>query len=220
MSVSLLRSRITYVRTYLVRSIIIVTAVSGLLAYYLTSTDIVNQNLQQTNWNTAASTFTLFVGIITLGRRYIATIIKRGMYWPYMIYAVVLMPIWTVFGLYAGVYSDLYQTAFLSTKITLHIAILGQLCFFLISGMYRVLRMKSFRTTLYTCLTVLMVVCNASWMLAAFPQVNDLGYWLLNNPSMAMTRTLLISGAFGGVILSLRILMGLERGSLRATEGA
>lgn len=211
---------LTYVRMYLVRSILLVGALSGLISFYFVSPQAVAVASELQLWNTAASSFTLFVGIITLSRRYIVNIMKRGDYWPYQVYSIVLIPIWVALGLYTGIYSDLYQTAFLSTKITLHIAILGQLVFFLISGSYRVLRLKTFRTGLYAFFTLLMIMCNASWMLSVFPQVDKLGYWLLDNPSMAMERTLIISGGIGGAILSLRILMGLEKGSLRATEGA
>jgi len=210
----------TYARTYLTRLIILVCALSGLGAMYFTSPQVSGVANELQLWNTAAATWTLFVGIITLSRRYVVSIINRRTYWPYMTYAIVLTPLWVIMGVYAGVYSDLYQTAFLSTKVTLHIAILGQLVYFLLSGSYRVLRMKSFRTALYAFFALTMVVVNSSWMLAIFPQVDKLGYWLLNNPAMAMQRTLTISGAIGGVILSMRILMGLERGSLRATEGA
>ena len=210
---------LTYVRMYLVRAIILVGAISGLVSYYLVSPEATAINTELVLWNSAASSWTLFVGIITLSRRYIVNIIKRAQYWPYMTYAVVIIPLWVILGLSTGIYSDMYQTAFMSTKITLHIAILGQLVFFLISGMYRVLRLKSFRTTVYAVLALTMLVCNASWMLSIFPQVDAFGYWLLNNPSMAIERTLTIAGGFGGAILSLRILMGLEKGSLRATEG-
>jgi len=210
----------TYVRTYLTRIIILVCALSGLAAWYLTPPEISGVATELQLWNTAAATWTLFVGIITLSRRYVVGIINRRTYWPYMTYAMILTPLWTIMGLYFSVYSNLYQTAYLSTKVTLHIAILGQLVYFLLSGSYRVLRMKSFRTVVYAFFALTMVVVNSSWMLALYPQVDKLGYWLLNNPAMAMQRTLTMSGAIGGIILSIRILMGLERGSLRATEGA
>lgn len=213
----------TYVRMYLTRAIIIVTCVAVLVAWYLLPQSWVDPTAPGNEvilWNTAVSAWTLFIGILTLGRHYILSILKRAQYWPYMTYAIILMPAWTIMGIYFGLYSDFYQTAYLSTKITLHIAILGQLVFFLISGSYRVLRMKSFRTTLYAVFYLIIVVCNASWMLAAIPQSNPLAYWLLQNPAMAMQRTLTIAGACGGVVLSMRILMGLEKGSLRATEGA
>ena len=211
-------STMTYVRTYLTRAIIGGTALSGLLSFYLVSpqVDAIAREIQ--DWNNAATVWTLFVGIITIFGRYIRTVSKREEYWQYQLYAMILIPAWIIMGLGSGLYSDLYQTAFLSTKVTLHIAILGQLSFFVISGAYRVFRIKTFRTAFYALFTLTMVICNAPWMLAVFPQVDALGYFLLQNPAMSMERALSMTGGIGGLILSLRILMGMEKGAMRATE--
>lgn len=209
---------ITYVRTYLVRIIIIVGAFSGLVSWYFASpqADALASELQL--WRSAAGSWTLFVGIITIFSRYIRTVLKREKYWQYQVYAMALMVVWSIMGVSAGLYSDLYQTAYMSTKITLHIAILGQLIFFMVSGAYRVFRIKTMRTLLYAFFTLTMVVINAPWMLAVFPQVDKLSYWLLNNMAMSGERTLAITGGIGGAVLSIRILLGIEKGALRATE--
>ncbi len=169
-------------------------------------------------WNMNINTFTLFVGIITIFARYGTGVKNRDRYWPYQLYAMVLIIAWIIMGMYAGLYSDLYQKAFLSTKITLHIAILGQLVFFMVSAGYRVLRIRNFRTALYAACTLSMVVFNAPWLLGPFPIVDKISFWLLDNPSMAGGRALLLTGGIGGVVLGVRLLLGLERGAMRATE--
>jgi len=208
---------LTYVRTYLTRILIIVGMLSVLASWYLVSpqADAVANELQI--WNMNITTFTLFVGLATIFARYFRSVMNRAQYWPYQLYAMILIVGWIIFGMSTGIYSDLYQTAFLSTKITLHVAILGQLVFFMISAAYRLFRMRTFRTALFALSAMVVAACNAPWLLAPFPQVDKIGYWLLNNPSMAGGRALLLTGGIGGVVLGVRLLLGLERGALRAT---
>ena len=130
-----------------------------------------------------------------------------------------MLQVWIVFGTYYGIYSDTYQTAYLSTKITLHIAIIGQLIFFSVSAMYRTFRIKSLRTAVFALLAVTMVILNAPWLLTPYPAAGDLAFWLLDNPQMAGARAMVMCGGIGGVILGMRILLGLEKGALRATGG-
>jgi len=210
----------TYIRSYMVRIIIIIGILSGLISFYFVSPEAVAVATELQTWNSAAAAWTLFVGIITVFARYVRSIMKRTQYWQYRAYGIVLMVVWVIMGAIVGLYSDLYQTAFYSTKITLHIAILGQLVFFFTSGVYRTFRMKTFRTAIYAFFAMLLIIGNAPWMLATFPQVDKLTYWLLENPSMSGERTLALTGGIGGAVLGIRILLGLEKGALRATEAS
>jgi len=122
-------------------------------------------------------------------------------------------------GLFSGLYSDLYQTAFLSTKITLHIAILGQLIFFYLSAMYRTFRVRTLRTGILVICALIMVVLNSPITLSIWSGADGISYWLLNNLGMGGARAVVITSGVGGVVLAFKILMGLEKGALRATGG-
>ena len=211
-------STIAYVRAYLSRLLIVIGLLSALITWYFVSPQIDAVANELVMWNMDIYNFTLFVGLITVLARYSSGIRTRAKQWPYQLYALILIIGWIIMGLTVGLYSDFYQTAYLSTKITLHIAILGQLVFFLVSAGYRVLRVKNFRSALFTACMVSLVALNAPWLLAPFPAADKIGFWLLNNPAMAGGRALLFTGAIGGVTLGIRLLLGLERGALRATE--
>jgi hypothetical protein len=211
-------STVTYVRTYLARFILVVGLLSALATWYFVSPQVDAVANEMTLWNMNIYNFTLFVGLITIIARYAEGIRKRAKNWPYMVYGLVLIVGWIIMGEYLGIYSDFYQSAYLSTKITLHIAILGQLVFFLISAGYRVIRIRTWRTAAFGVSMMAIVVLNAPWLLGVWPGANTVSFWLLNNPSMAGSRALLLTGGIGGVILGLRLLLGLERGALKATE--
>ncbi len=209
---------LTYFRTYLVRSLIVISMIAVLLSWYFVSPPIDSIANELQIWNMNIATFTLFVGVITIFSRYIRGVRDRIENWPYMLYGMILIIGWIIFGSSTGVYSDLYQKAFLSTKITLHIAILGQLIFFMTSAAYRLFRIRTFRTALFALSAITIVMLNSPVLLGPFPIVDKISFWLLDNPSMAGSRALMITGGIGGVVLGMRILLGLEKGALRMTE--
>jgi len=211
-------STVTYIRTYLSRFLLIIGMLTMLATWYFVSPQVDAVANELVLWNMNIYNFTLFVGLITILARYINGIRNREKNWIYMLYGLVLIFGWIIMGLQLGLYSDFYQSAYLSTKITLHIAILGQLIFFLISAGYRVIRVKNIRSAAFGISMMIIVVLNAPWFLAVVPQGDYWGYWLLNNPSMAGGRALLLTGGIGGVVLGIRLLLGLEKGALRSTE--
>jgi uncharacterized integral membrane protein len=130
-----------------------------------------------------------------------------------------LIIVWVIFGFTYGMYSDIYQVAFLSTKLTLHIAILGQVIFYYVSGAYRTFRIKTLRTGVLALSAIIIVILNAPWMQNPFPVAQDLSFWLLNNPQMAASRAMVITGGIGTIVLGIRVVLGLEKGIQRITEG-
>jgi hypothetical protein len=211
-------STVTYIRNYLSRFLLIVGLLATLATWYFVSPQVDTVANTMTLWQMDIYNFTLFVGFITLFTRYVTGVRDRVKNWQYMLYGSVLIIAWIIMGEYMGIYSDFYQSIYLSTKITLHIAILGQLVFFLISAAYRVIRIRSLRTAVFGLGMLSMVILNAPWLLGVWPGANGVSYWLLNNPAMAGGRALLLTGGIGGVVLGIRLLLGLERGALRATE--
>ena len=209
---------LTYYRTYAIRALIIICMITTLASWYLVSPPIDAVANELAIWNMNISTFTLFVGVVTILSRYVEGVRTRATNWPFMLYGIVLIVAWIIFGTITGIYANIYQVAFLSTKITLHISILGQLIFFMTSAAYRLFRIRTTRTLLYALCTVTIVLCNSPLLLGPLPIVDKISFWLLNNPSMSGSRALMLTGGIGGAVLGIRILLGLEKGALRATE--
>jgi len=209
----------TYIRTYLSRIVIIVCVVATLAGYYIQSPQISAVSNELNLWNMVIGSFTLFVGLVSVFARYSRSIMNRSKNWMLHAYCLAVIVVWIILGNIIGMYSTLYQTLYLSTKITLHITIIGQLVFFSVSGMYRTFRIKSLRTAVFAFFTVLVVVLNMPPLITTFPALSDLTYWLLDNPQMAGARAMVMCGGIGGVILGIRILLGIEKSTLRATGG-
>jgi len=209
---------LNYVRTYVVRFLLVIGCVATLASWYLISpqADAIAKELSL--WNVNIASFSLFVGIITIFARYYRTVRDRAQYWQYQLYSMVLIIVWVIFGYSSGIYSDVYQVAYLSTKITCHIAMLGIMVFFITSGAYRLFRIRNLRTALFTISMASIAALNAPWLIGAFPQADLISKWLLDFPAAAGGRGLAIAGGLGSVVLAVRILLGTEKGALRVTE--
>lgn len=215
-----LSATLTYIRLNLGRLLLLIGGISALATYYFAVPQVDAVFSEINLWSMNINTFMLFTGLITVVIRYLRGITRRDSeVWPFQLYALVLIVLWIIMGQMYGMYSNTYQTAFLSTKIALHIAIIGQIVFFICSAAYRTLRVHNSRTLVLTACALLMVIANAPWM-APYPIISQsLAYWLLDNPQMAASRAVIISSGVGAVIVGIRIFMGLEKGALRATEG-
>jgi len=209
----------TYVRTYLTRIVVVVAAVATLAGYYFAYEPISTVSNELNIWSSLITSFTLFVGLISVFARYSRSVMNRDNNWPFHLYCLAMIVVWIIWGNMIGMYSTLYQTLYMSTKITLHITIIGQLIFFSVSGMYRTFRIKSLRTAVFAFFTVLIVFLNMPPLIAPFPALSTAAYWLLDNPQMAAARAMVMCGGIGGVILGIRILLGIEKGALRVTGG-
>jgi hypothetical protein len=213
-------SNMVYIKMYLTRILLVVGCLAALASWYFISPQVDSVYSAFSLWNRYISTFTLFIGIFSIGARYINNIRVRGPLWTYHAYAIVVIVLWIIMGEMTTIYSSFYQVAYVSTKVALHIASLGLMIFFMVSGGYRVLRVKNMRTAIFAISTGLICAFNAPWISYPFPTVGVIKEWLLNYPSMGGYRGLVFAGSIGAVILGIRILLGLEKGSLRITQEA
>ena len=211
---------LTFIRINLARILLIIGALSALATWYFSTPQFADVFNELNRWNVDITLFTLFTGLIVISMRYIRGVRERSSdIWPFQLYGIVLIFVWIVMGQIVGMYSDTYQTVFLSTKITLHIAILGQIIFFYISGAYRTFRLKSLRTAALALSALLIIIMNAPWMQNWWVGAGDFSYWLLNNPQTGGARAVVVTGAIGAVVLGIRVLLGLEKGPTKVTEG-
>jgi hypothetical protein len=213
-------STIEFIRTYLTRILIIVTVVTILLSYFALSTQAVDFATELRKQNTNIGTFALFTGLIVIIIRFGRNIVQKAEDWPFSIYALGVMALWIPLGIWVGISSDAYIKAYYSTKVALHAGAIALLIFFNLSAVYRVFRIKDFRGAILPIASALLVAANAPWAQSLFPGIGTVGSWVMDNLQMPGARTITLVSAIGGLALGVRILMGWERGALRAVRPA
>jgi hypothetical protein len=203
-------------RKYVTRIIIVVFALMTLLSYLFVAPQITSNYNSSLVFNTNMGYFYLFSGLLVISIRFIRRIIVRAEEWYFGAFALVIIAAWVVYGTIVGYSSSEYIKAYYSTKVALHASAIGLLLFFNLSAVYRVFRMQNFRSVLFLVCASILVAANSPWGQSLFPGINVLGAWIMDNLQMPGARTITMIEAVGAIAISVRILLGMERGALRA----
>jgi hypothetical protein len=155
---------------------------------------------------------TMLIGGVSLIRHHAARIATRreGMIYSLIAVAGVLFMVVAAAVSGTGVDSP-YQWAFNNLQAPMQATMFSLLAFFVASAAYRGFRVRS-RPALILALTAVVVLVGRS----AFgdmisDRLPELAGWVLNNPSSAAKRGILIGVGLGSVATALRVILGIER---------
>lgn len=88
------------------------------------------------------------------------------------------------------------------------------LCFYIASAAYRSFRVRSVEATILLMSAVLVMIGNVPIGKIIWSQFPLISRWLLNVPNVAGMRGITICAALGTIATTVRVLLGLERGSI------
>ncbi len=181
-------------------------------------------DIQQTMlvWVLIISGFAALLGVDSLLRQHIKKITTKSEGWAYSL--VLILTFFIVFGL--GVFSGIrYGTAFSLASpfmyaytygiIPLQATMFSLLAFFITSAAYRSFRARSVDATFLLLAGALVIIGRVpigGMLWSKLPVIAD---WILDWPSMAARRGILLGITLGAIGTSLRIMVGIERSYLR-----
>ncbi|OYD17385.1 hypothetical protein CH333_01060 [candidate division WOR-3 bacterium JGI_Cruoil_03_44_89] len=181
-------------------------------------------DIQQTLlvWVLIISGFAALLGVDSLLRLHIKRVTSRGEGWAYSL--VLILTFVFIFGL--GVFSGIkYGTAFSLASpfmyaytygiIPLQATMFSLLAFFITSAAYRAFKARSIDATFLLVAAALVIIGRVpigGMVWAKLPVIAD---WILDWPSMAARRGVLLGITLGAIGTSLRIMVGIERSYLR-----
>jgi hypothetical protein len=174
------------------------------------------------DWVLIISGFAALLGVDSLLRMHIRKLGKKQEGWGYSL--ILILTFVSVFG--AGIFSGIrYGTAFNLVSpfmfaytygiIPLQSTMFSLLAFFITSAAYRAFRARSFVATILLIAAALVIIGRVPvghMLWAKLPVIAD---WILDWPSMAARRGILLGIILGVIGTSLRIMFGIERSYLR-----
>ncbi|UCG54989.1 MAG: hypothetical protein JSV32_01880 [Dehalococcoidia bacterium] len=197
---------------------IIIAAITGLImvfSYFINLNVLSSTGDTLTSWNVIVFGISSWLGAAVLYRLHINRIIKRVKgQWPFSVVLVGSMTIYIVIGVLGSPTHPIFSTMYNTINIPLGSAMSSLLAFFILSAAYRSLRGKSPEGIVMLIVAVLVMFGNitlGSAVSPTFPLIKD---WILNVPSKAAGRALIIAVAVGTIAMGLRTIFGLERGWL------
>lgn len=167
-------------------------------------------------WATIIVAFGFVLGLVNVARVHGKRIVRREHGWPYSI--VLLLSALTVLllGLRPGSYGPgdaLVQWVFRYVLEPLALTFFSLLAFFLVSAIFRTLRLRNLEAILAIIVAVIVLIgqmpISPPW--AFWQDLVQLQEWLLRVPAMAGVRAILIGAAVGAVATAMRVILGLER---------
>jgi hypothetical protein len=220
--------------------IVFVSAVLMIVAFFIPHRPFGDLESRVLNWYAIVSGFTFLLGLDSLTRHHLTRVFRRVGGWGYSLLLVLSLFATIALGLYSWVrfrspFSLQAPFMWLYTYmiIPLQSTMFASLAFFIVSAAYRAFRVRNFAATLLLVAACLVMIGNvplggtlwrgiaelvhlvvprlsveqiATW--EGFAAVKD---WLMSVPQAAAGRGIGLGIALGGIAMSLRIILGIER---------
>jgi len=170
-------------------------------------------NLQ--NWGIILTAFSLGFGAVNLFFFHGKHISRRTKgQWPYSLWLLAVIVIFTVIGVYFGPTSDQYNWLYNASYFALSATVYSSLGFYMTSGVYRALRVKNVESGIFLVVGLIVLAKNAPALTVYFPQLATAVSFISGILTTAAQRGIMIGGALGAISLGVRTMTGRETGFL------
>ena len=172
--------------------------------------------------NQIIAIFALMVALVSVPRNHIRRIRVRGENWQYSIILLVgfsLLPIAAIIDNGLGFFTGkikidglVFDWVYVNVQIPLGNTVFAMLAFYITSAAYRAYRARTFDAAILLTAGIIVLLANAPptdmYIWSNFSLIRN---WILETPSGAAQRALLLGLGLGAVSQSLRILLGIDR---------
>lgn len=157
----------------------------------------------------------LVLGIISLLQRHLQKIARRQQDWPYSVVAVLSFLVMSVLGVGWGIQEgSVFQWIFQHAYMPLDATMFSILAFFVASAAFRTFRARSLEAGLLLAAALIVMFGRVPWGQLVFKQSPLVAEWVMSGPALGAKRAILIGVSLGGIAMSLRIILGIERSHL------
>ncbi len=166
------------------------------------------------NWRTIVAAFALGLGAVNLVGSHSRRIARKEKDWDASIVMLASLACFTIIGISKGTTSPFYQWGFNYLYQPIYSGISALLAFMITSASYRSFRFKDWQSGILMTSAVVVMLGQVGVGSLLFDRLPSMSAWIMAVPNTAGMRGIAIGGALGAIALSLRVLLGLERGYL------
>ncbi len=169
-------------------------------------------------WYAIVAGFTMVLGLDSLVRYNLKKIRQRKEGWQYsfvLLFGLVLIMItgfqsWIRYNTPMEASSSFMYT-YIHIIVPLQATMFALLAFFIASAAYRAFRARTFEATLLLIAAAIVMLGRVPIGKMIWDKIPLLSDWILNVPQLAAKRGIFIGATLGGIAMSLRIILGIER---------
>jgi hypothetical protein len=171
-------------------------------------------------WARIIGAFALVLGVGSLFQRHVEAIRRRRQGWGYSVVTLISFAVMVVTGLWLGQDPGTpFNWLFTNVLVPLDATMFSLLAFFVASAAYRSFRARSPEATLLLLSAVVVMLGRVpvgEQLCHKLPAITE---WIMNVPTVAAKRGILLGVALGATATSFRIIFGIERGHLGGDTG-
>jgi hypothetical protein len=183
-----------------------------MLAEYFVDVDVLSstsRNLQ--DWVTIVAAFALGLGAYSLLKLHVGRVSSRHKEYPKSIVLMVCFLAFFIVGLQSQLQSDLYQWMYLNIYSATVGGLNSYLIFFLSAAAFRTFRVRNKLTTLMLVVAGLVLLGAAPVGNAIWDGLPKMYQWIMDIPTSAGQRGMLIAAGIGAAAFGIRVLIGKEK---------
>ena len=160
------------------------------------------------------------VNLFIIHSRVIRRNLKEKRYFEPVISIILLLclVVWSVIGVGLGRTSSTYRWLYNNFNLPLSSTAYAATLFYLASATYRVLRARSTETAILLIVGGITIMSNMPLFVKYIPPLLSFRTWISDVLVKASYRAILIGVGLGGILMSMRTMLGMETGYLGARE--
>lgn len=192
-------------------------AVTGLLvlfASYLKSPALQSMSNELLQWRVIVAAFSLLLGIANISRIHVRRVSRKDKNMPYSLMLLIVMYGALILGLVYGAQSPEYKFIWDNVYSSLNATWYSTTAFYMMSSAWRGFRVRSVQAGVLMVAAIVVMLSKVGLGELLWSQIPTIGNWITKVPNTAGMRGILVGSCLGAVGVSLRIMLGLERGHL------
>ncbi len=189
----------------------------GIGSYFLTIPAVKSSSTTLNAWVTIMTAMMAGLGAINIAKIHGKSIMsKKPKQWYLSVILVVMIIVTTFLGVYfpGGVSSSQYQLWYMTFFTPNDTALLAMIGWLLVPATYRAFRARNLDATVLLVSGVVVMLMNVPIGAAIWSGFPVVGQWISSIPNIAGQRAFIITVAIGIIILTLRTVLGYEKGAL------
>ena len=164
-----------------------------------------------TVWIRLIAAFALLIGIVSLMRTHYFKIRRQSAGWGFSVILYISLISMMALGFGKGIESGSpFMWVFDNIQVPLTATTFSLTAFFICSAAYRAFIARNFEATIMLIAAIIIMVGRIPFG-EYIPGFTTVTSWILDYPSMAARRAILLGISLGGIATSLRIILGIER---------
>lgn len=162
-------------------------------------------------WAIVIFVFAAVLGYFSFYRVHIHRIVKKGPNWIFSVITVACTLVLPTIALIDGKGGKLFQDVFLYTTAAIDATIFSLLAFYISTAAYRAFRARSTQALMLLLAAVIVMLARVPLGEKIIPGIGSVSQWILNVPNMAAKRAIYLGVGLGGLLMTLKLILGIER---------